>query len=147
MSKVVLFPQRRVEFLDLARRIQPAGGLRPDEWTQHANGGGWIQRSAHADPTAYLGPFTIVSGEARVLQNARILDEASVTGMAIIGGQAIVGGSAYVGGQAKIGGTAKVLGTADVGAFFSMSEGEITAGTHRPLGRSHRRRWEQYRVA
>jgi hypothetical protein len=35
-----------MEFKDLERRIQPPAGLRREEWDRHANGGGWVQKSA-----------------------------------------------------------------------------------------------------
>lgn len=122
-----------MEFQDLARRIQPVGGLRAEEWSQHENGGGWTQRTTRVEASAFIGPFAIISGDAQILERARIVDEASVTGMAVVKGQALVGGSAQIGGQAMIDGQARILGTAEVGGFFTMTEGEIRYGIHRPL--------------
>lgn len=136
-----LVGHRRVEFKDLARRIQPPAGLRREEWDRHPNGGGWVQKSAWVAPTAFVGPNTIISGEARILDFATIVDEASITGSATVAGRALVGGSAYVGGQAKILGIARIIGTAEVGGFFAMKDGEVTAGTHRPLSRLDQKHW------
>jgi UDP-3-O-[3-hydroxymyristoyl] glucosamine N-acyltransferase len=134
-----------MKFMELAGRIQPAGGLRLEEWGQHENGGGWVQKTARVAETAYVGPLTIISGEAQILQCARIVDEASVTGMAIVAGNALIGGRAYVGGQAKVGGDAKILGSTEVGGFFSMTDGELTTGVHRPLDCRNQKRWEACR--
>ena len=133
---------RRMEFRDLARRIQPPAGLWAHEWQQHELGGGWVQKTARVAPTAFVGPNVVVSGEAQILDFAEIMDEASITGAAIVAGHALVGGSAYVGGQAKVIGVARIIGTAEVGGFFLMTEGEITGGSHRPLSRLDQKRWK-----
>src|ERR1700683_3070158 len=121
--------QRRMEFKDLERRIQPAAGLRRDEWDRHANGGGRVQRSAMVAPTAFVGPNTIVSGEARVLDFAQIVDEASVTASAVVGGHALVGGCAYVGGRAKVIGEARIIGSAEVAGFFLWLQEKLAWGS------------------
>jgi len=133
---MLAFPEQRLDFGDLARHIQPPGGLRAQDWVRHSNGGGWVQRTARVAPTAFVGPYAIVSGEAQVLDSARILDEACITGMARVFDEAIVAGRAHVGGQALVFGLARILGTADVGAQFTISEGELFSGAHRPLSRS-----------
>jgi UDP-3-O-[3-hydroxymyristoyl] glucosamine N-acyltransferase len=130
-----------MEFKDLERRIQPAAGLRREEWDRHSNGGGWVQKPATVAATTFVGPNTIVSGEARVLDFAQIIDEACVTASAVVGGHALVGGSAYVGGRAKVVGEARVIGTAEVAGFFAMVSGEVSGGTYRPLSRLDQKRW------
>jgi carbonic anhydrase/acetyltransferase-like protein (isoleucine patch superfamily) len=115
-------------FRKLAGRIQPAEGLLREDWANHRNGGGWVQKTAFAAETAYVGPFAIVSGSARVLDLARIVDEAMITDTAMIAGNAVVGGKARVGGNARIIGTARILGDAQVGGKFFLDRGELREG-------------------
>jgi len=130
-------------FKDLARRIQPPGGLRRGEWERHENGGGWVKKTASVAATAYVGPSTIISGRARVLDFAQIRDDAVVTGDAVVAGHALVGGAAHVGGWAKIVGTARVLGQVQVAGVFCLAEGELRDGIHRPLDRVHQKLWKE----
>lgn len=131
----------RLPFSKLAARIQPAEGLRRDDWAPHPNGGGWVHKTAFASATAYVGPYAIVSGNARVLDHARVIDEASVTDTALVAGHAVIGGKARVSGHATIFGTARVLGNAQVGGEFSLHDGEVREGITRSLeGRPRPRR-------
>jgi UDP-3-O-[3-hydroxymyristoyl] glucosamine N-acyltransferase len=138
-ARVLKFPAPRLDFRQLARRIQPAEGLIRKDWDMHPNGFGWVQKSAFVSKMAYVGPYAIVSGEARILDSAQIVDEASVTDAAVVAGNAVIGGFASVGGHAKIFGCARVVGDAQVGGLFSLSYGEIRGGVIRPLRVSVRR--------
>jgi carbonic anhydrase/acetyltransferase-like protein (isoleucine patch superfamily) len=137
----------RIEFRELARRIQPPAGLRREEWDTHPNGGGWVQRTANVASTAYVGPNTIVSGDAQILGYARIVDEASVTGAAIVCDRALVGGKAHVGGRAKVVGTTRIIGNAEVAGFFAMAHGELRDGVHRWFSRLDQQRWKECRAS
>lgn len=69
-----------MEFKHLARRIEPPEGLIPENWAQHPNGGGWVEKTATVAPTAFVGPDAIVMEEARVIDIARIDGQALISG-------------------------------------------------------------------
>ena len=56
------------------------GGEKPTDWHQHANGGGWVHKSASVDESAYVSEAAIVWGEvfgdARVFGNAQVFGDA-----------------------------------------------------------------------
>jgi hypothetical protein len=43
---------------------------KPDDWTQHANGGGWVYKTAKVDASVYLYGNAQVSGNAQVCGDA-----------------------------------------------------------------------------
>ena len=61
-------------FDELKQRIN---GVIESEWTQHANGLGWVKNTAHADASARIDGIVSgdawVSGDARVSGNAHLL--------------------------------------------------------------------------
>jgi UDP-3-O-[3-hydroxymyristoyl] glucosamine N-acyltransferase len=136
VTKTLTMPLRKLPFNKLAGRIQPAEGLVRDDWENHPNGGGWVQKTAFAAATAFIGPLAIVCGNARVLDWAQVLDEAMITDTAMIANRAVVAGTSRVGGHAKIIGTARVLGDSRVGGEFYLSEGDHLGGVS--LGQEHR---------
>jgi len=75
---------------------------------RHANGGGFVAATAHADATAYVGPGAQVLGRAKVLGRARVehlavvRDEATVRDEARVSGHALVSGRAIVRDRAKV---------------------------------------------
>ena len=56
------------------------GGLQVAEWSQHANGSGWVHKSAMVEATAYIGEEAVIWGNARVSDNARVSGNAQVSG-------------------------------------------------------------------
>ena len=84
------------------------------EWRQHDNGKGWVYKTARVDPTVYLHPTSIVSGNAQVSGNALVYDDAQVYGKAQVSGNAQVHGDARVAGNAQVSGDARVSGNAQV---------------------------------
>jgi hypothetical protein len=142
LGKIIDLVPRRLPFQDLARIVQPVGGLRPEDWARHPNGGGWVQNTASVALSAFIAPFSVVGGEARVTGRAHVLDEALVHGTAVVAEDAVVYGRAYVTGRARIRGRARVGGSAEVGGFFVMQDGELMTGVHRPRDHRSRKRWE-----
>jgi len=130
VAKTLRMSAPRLPFSKLAGRIQPAEGLLREDWASHANGGGWVQKTAFVAETAFVGPYAIVSGNAQVLDYAEIMDEASITDTAMIAGNAVVAGKASVGGHARIIGTAQILGDAEVGGEFFLQSGELRKGVN-----------------
>ncbi len=63
-------------------------GGKPEDWERHVKGEGWKQKTARVDPTAYLGPDTIVYGTARVSGDAQVFGNARVFGNAQVYGDA-----------------------------------------------------------
>lgn len=80
----------------------------------HPNGGGWVDATAHADSSAYIGPAARVLDGAQVLGNARIDDQAVVSGNAKVSDNAIVRGHALVTGNGIIAGNARIEEEASV---------------------------------
>jgi hypothetical protein len=74
----------------------------------HANGGGWVDATAYAAPSAYVGPAARVLDHAQVLGNARIKDQAVVSANARVGDNAVVCGHALITGHGIIGGHALI---------------------------------------
>jgi len=140
LAKILPFTSPRLPFQRLAARIQPPEGLLREDWANHPNGGGWVQKTAFAAETAYIGPRAIISGNARVLDFARVLDEASITDRAMIWGDAVIAGTAHVGGNAKIFGTACIAGSARVGGDYFLQCGGPQAGISLVVEACHPRR-------
>lgn len=70
---------------------------------RHANGGGWVARSATVAPSAYVGPNAMVLDHATVLDGAVIDDNAVVLGEgAVVGKDAKVFGQAFIAGNVQI---------------------------------------------
>ena len=95
------------------------GAEKPDNWLQHSNGGGWVNKKAKIDPTVYIGENAIVFsgilyGNARVYGNAQVSGNAWVYGNARVSGNARVYGDAQVYGNAWVSGNAQVYGNAQV---------------------------------
>jgi carbonic anhydrase/acetyltransferase-like protein (isoleucine patch superfamily) len=85
-----------------------------EDWHQHANGLGWVYKTAKVHQSAYLHPTSIVSGNAQVSGNARVYGNAQVSGNARVYGNAGVSGDARVYGNARVSGNARVYGNAQV---------------------------------
>jgi hypothetical protein len=77
-------------------------------WHRHANGGGWVQDTAHVDSNACIKRYAEVSGTARVFGNAYVSGNARVSGNAEVSGTARVFGNAYVSGNADVFDNARV---------------------------------------
>ncbi len=74
---------------------------------RHANGGGFVAATAHADATAYVGAHAQVLGNAKILGQARIEDYAVVTNStvrdhAVVSGHARIEGASVVQDYGKI---------------------------------------------
>ncbi len=73
----------------------------------HPNGGGWVDSTAHIEPTAYVGPNAMVLDEAVVLGNARVedyavmMDNARIEDNAVISGFSLLQNTAWVRNNAK----------------------------------------------
>jgi len=85
------------------------------EGAQHANGGGFVAKSAKVAPTVYVGPNACVLDRAEVAGNARIEDFAVVRQNARVGDDAIVGGFARITDHARVADHARVRGFARLG--------------------------------
>ena len=72
------------------------------EWHQHPNGGGWVQNTATAHKTAYIGGGALVYGDAQVCGGAQVYGDAQVYGNARVYGTAWVYGDARVSGDAQV---------------------------------------------
>jgi hypothetical protein len=71
---------------------------------RHPNGGGWVQSTARADDTAYVGP------NAMVLDRAQVLGSASIEDFAVVRDSARVEDHARVFGASNIRGNDTVIG-------------------------------------
>ena len=96
------------EPLDLLR-----SGTPPPTGAAHANGGGFVERTAQVDATAYVGPDARVLGNAKVLGRARIEDQAvvrdaTVKDDAVLSGHALACDNSTVAEHAKVRGYAVV---------------------------------------
>ncbi|KAK3269005.1 hypothetical protein CYMTET_22526 [Cymbomonas tetramitiformis] len=91
----------------------------------HANGGGFVASSAHAETTAYVAPG------ARVLEGARLVGHARAEGHAVVKGRGMVGGHAVVSDWAVVEGEAIVQGNAAVRDFGRVSSRARVEGTAR----------------
>ena len=49
-------------------------------WHQHPNGGGWVENTASVEFSAYVGPWAVVYGNARVFRYALVSGNARVRG-------------------------------------------------------------------
>jgi len=129
--------------------------------TRHSNGGGWVERPANVDATAYVGRNARVTGGAQVRNSARIEGRAvvrggtvnssaivrdyalivggTVTGSAVVSDGAVVwegqvSENARIHGSSFIyGGSTRVSGNAQVGGTSWLSGG-ILSGTAQMLG-------------
>jgi len=81
----------------------------------HANGGGFVAKSAKVAATAY------VAKGAQVLDGAQVTERARICGQAIVRQSAKVGGDAVVSGLARVGERARVDGLAHVGGYAKLS--------------------------
>ncbi|HAQ37164.1 MAG TPA: hypothetical protein DCX89_07125 [Saprospirales bacterium] len=86
---------------------RPEGFQDPEEFRSqlkfdghlHPNGGGWVQNSASVSSSVYLGPHTLVLGNAHLSGDVRVENTAMVRD-AVVSGQVIIRDNAYVqGGQ------------------------------------------------
>jgi len=79
---------------------------------RHPNGGGWVARGCKVDPTAYVGPDSMVLDGAQVLDNAILEDNAIVSGKeVVIKDNARIFGGAVVCGAVEVSGFARVSRT------------------------------------
>ena len=74
-------------------------GSKPEDWKQHANGGGWVYKTAEVDSTVYLHPASIVYGEAQVSGDAQVSGNALVFGNAQVSGDAWETSPLYIQGS------------------------------------------------
>jgi len=106
----------------------------------HPNGGGFVAKSAHVDPTAYVAKNAMVlegarvtgrariCGEAVVRQSAQVGDDAVVSGYARVGERAQLGGQAHVGGYAKLAGKARLGGNARLQEYATLDGDGAVSG-------------------
>jgi hypothetical protein len=80
---------------------------RMTEGRRHPNGGGWVAKTATVADTAYVGPGTMVLGNAKVLDQAIVEDHALVDEDAIVAGHARISGQAIVKKGARAAGYAR----------------------------------------
>lgn len=64
--------------IDELKKIFP--DATPETWHQHPNGGGWVQNTATAAESAFVGPNARVSGYAQVFGNARVSSPIQIQG-------------------------------------------------------------------
>ncbi len=83
-------------------------GAAEQKGAPHANGGGFVAKTATVADSAYVGPEARVLDKAVIADNARIEDWAVVCGEAVVSNNTIVSGHAYVTGNAVIAGNAHV---------------------------------------
>jgi hypothetical protein len=88
----------------------------------HPKGGGLVANTVLIDETAYVGPYAMVYGNARIYGDARIDGYAKVYGDAFISGKAKVYGDAQVYGNAVVRDDARVSGNAKVYGKAKISE-------------------------
>lgn len=99
--------------------------------SKHPNGGGFIQSTAKAASTAYVGPNAVVLGRAQIQGNARIEDYAKIAGNAIVSGNAVVSGHAIIKDNAVVKDNAKVrdfavmMGTSEASGNAKVFESAI----------------------
>jgi hypothetical protein len=132
-------------------------------FSQHSNGGGWVQTPSRVAATAYVGPNARVEGtSAQVQGNARIEGRAvvkggTVSGNAIVKDYAMVAGgtitdraiiseganifNGQISGDAKVHGAANIVnsgvrisGNAEVGGVVLLDAATILSGTAQLLG-------------
>ena len=82
------------------------------DWHQHANGGGWVYKTAKVAKTAYVGVGAAVYDKARAFGDARVYGDARVSGNARVYGSARIFGFAQVADNAQVYGDARVDGNA-----------------------------------
>ena len=116
---------RRYPYEITFRNAKPKARIFPADMPEgraHANGGGFVARSAKADASAYIGPQARVLGNASVLGNSRVLDRAVVRESATVQDNAEVSGNAVVSGNAIISGVARVRNHAFVSEHAKIRE-------------------------
>ena len=98
--------QTKVSDTFFAERLKIEG----TSYHRHRNGGGLVADTAHVAPSAFVGLFARVSGNAEVFGNAEISGNAKVFGDARVSGNAEISGNARVFGNSEISGDARVSG-------------------------------------
>jgi len=98
---------------------------RSDGWHQHPNGGGWVQDTALAEPSAYVGPDALVFGSAQVRENARVCDSAHVYGHASLRDAAQAYGHARIRNSARLYAMSRIYDRAQI-----TGNAIITGDTH-----------------
>ncbi len=86
---------------------------------QHANGGGFVEKTAQVEASAYVGPHAQVLGHSKVLGSARVEDfavvqDATVKDRAVVSGHARVAEASTVAEDAKVRDYAVVKGQTTV---------------------------------
>ena len=100
---------------------------------RHANGRGWIARSAKVARSAFVGPLAQVYGNARVTGNAdisgyaRVFDNAQVKDDAYLHGHATVHEDAQVFGKAEIDEDGRAGGRTRIGGYTRI-DGQTRVG-------------------
>lgn len=102
----------------------------------HSKGGGLVADTVLIDETAYVGPYAMVYGNARVYGEARIDGYAKVYGNAFIQGNAKVYGDAQVYGDAIVRDMAKVSGNAKVYEKAKISDSAQVHGDAEVYGKA-----------
>ena len=92
-----------------------------DDFSQHANGGGWKHKRSVVEDTAYLGPNAVVASE-----NAVVSGHSMVFGKAQVYGNAMVSGHAQVYGDARVFENARIFGDARVSENARVSGKALT---------------------
>ena len=73
--------------------------LRDDEQHQHKNGAGWVANTASVAPSAYVGPYAIVYGQAELTERVRVEGTAQISGHAKLSGSVLVCGNKWIDGN------------------------------------------------
>lgn len=132
-----------IEFGDLGRRVQPPEGLRRENWDQHPNGGGWVERTATVEPTAFVGPNAIVMDDAQVLGFAKIEGEATVGGDCVVADRAVVTDRSRVNEMARVLGSSRVSGNASVEGYAVLRDHHCHGKNLRPRTKRARTLWHR----
>ena len=100
----------------------------------HSHGGGFVEQTARAAPTAYIGKEASVCGGAKVYGKAQVLDQAIVTDNAEVFGQAVVKGQGMIMGAARVFGEAVVQDEVVIRGKAIIKDKAIVSGQGRIEG-------------
>jgi UDP-3-O-[3-hydroxymyristoyl] glucosamine N-acyltransferase len=92
-------------------------------YTRHENGGGYVERHATVDPTAYIGDTTYVDRGATIGPRAHIHSGAWIDAGATVHADAVIGSGVHVGRGAVIGRGARIGARSKVGAQTHVWDG------------------------
>jgi len=147
--------------------VIPSGGYTKGAGHIHANGGGWVADSASVADSVYVGPNTMVLGEANLSGHVRVedyavvadsvtaTDQVVISGHAIVdgggmiydngwkfgsvtlSGNAVIGDSAVVTNSCTVSGNAKVLQKAYLAEAVTVSDDAVVKGMAYVYGKAN----------